>query len=293
MEFVGWVEALRPNTVSELDAYRLGPLHELKDVIQTYHADIVVLTESECLQREGVISVARTCELEHVQFKMVPHFFEVMISGLRPDVIGGLEVLGVADLPLSGYRVRFAKRAVDIVGALVGLSVALPLIVIFGALVLRESPGPVLYKQLRFGRNGRLFYILKIRSMKLNAESQGKARWALQNDDRRLRIGSFMRKWNIDEVPQFWNVLKGEMSLVGPRPERPELIERFKTKIPHYQARHICQPGITGWAQVNGWRGNTDLEQRVRHDIWYVENWSLWLDFRIMVLTFFQNKNAY
>jgi lipopolysaccharide/colanic/teichoic acid biosynthesis glycosyltransferase len=138
-----------------------------------------------------------------------------------------------------------------------------------------------------------MFYIFKIRSMHVNAEALGKPQWAQQNDQRRLRIGTFMRKWNIDEVPQFWNVLIGEMSLVGPRPERPELIARFKSKIPHYQARHIYRPGITGWAQVNGWRGNTDLDERIRHDIWYLENWSVWLDFRIMIHTFFRRENAY
>jgi lipopolysaccharide/colanic/teichoic acid biosynthesis glycosyltransferase len=129
--------------------------------------------------------------------------------------------------------------------------------------------------------------------MHINAEAHGKAQWAEKNDQRRLNIGTFMRKWNIDEVPQFWNVLIGQMSLVGPRPERPELIARFKSTVPHYQARHICRPGITGWAQVNGWRGNTDLQERIRHDIWYLEHWNIWLDFRIMAQTFVRQKNAY
>jgi lipopolysaccharide/colanic/teichoic acid biosynthesis glycosyltransferase len=129
--------------------------------------------------------------------------------------------------------------------------------------------------------------------MRLNAEADGKAKWAQDDDNRRLRIGAFMRKWNIDEIPQFFNVLCGQMSLVGPRPERPELIAHFKSKIPHYQARHMYQPGMTGWAQINGWRGNTCLEERIRHDIWYLENWSVWLDFRIMLQTFNHQKNAY
>jgi len=111
-------------------------------------------------------------------------------------------------------------------------------------------------------------------------------------DSRRLRIGAFMRKWNIDELPQFWNVLRGDMSLVGPRPERPELIEKFKWRVPHYSVRHSCPPGLTGWAQVNGWRGDTSLKERIRHDIWYVENWSLWLDFRILTMTLFRFDNA-
>jgi exopolysaccharide biosynthesis polyprenyl glycosylphosphotransferase len=293
MEFVGWVQAIKPNHVAELEEYRLGSLHELGGIFQRYAINIAVLTESESLQREGVLAVAKACENEHVQFKMVPHFFEILISGLNSESIGGIQLLGIDCLPLSGYRNRVVKRTMDIVGALVGLALAVPLIIVFGILVYSESPGPILYKQLRQGRNGRLFYIFKIRSMHMNAESHGKAQWAQQNDQRRLQVGAFMRKWNIDEVPQFWNVLTGEMSLVGPRPERPELIARFKYKIPHYQARHMCRPGITGWAQVNGWRGNTDLQERIRHDIWYLEHWNLWLDFRIMVQTFFRRENAY
>jgi exopolysaccharide biosynthesis polyprenyl glycosylphosphotransferase len=292
LEFVGWVQANKPNQVAELEKFRLGPVHELETILQRHSADIAVLTESESLQREGVLAVARVCESAYVQFKMVPHFFEILVSGLRPETIGETQLLGVESLPLSGYRSRIAKRTVDIIGALVGLALAVPLVIICGILVYRESPGPILYKQLRLGQYGRCFSILKIRSMRMDAEAEGKPQWAQQNDQRRLRIGAFMRRWNIDEVPQFWNVLTGSMSLVGPRPERPELIARFKTKIPHYQARHMYRPGMTGWAQVNGWRVNTDLEERIRHDIWYLENWSLWLDFRIMLRTFYCRKNA-
>ncbi len=293
MEFIGWVEAIKPNRVRELDEFRMGPLHELGIILHANAINIAILTESESLQREGVLAVAKACENEHVQFKMVPHFFEILLSGLRSESIADIQLLGVAVLPLGGFRNQVVKRLVDIVGALVGLMIALPLIIIFGFIVYRESPGPILYRQLRQGRGGRLFHIIKIRSMKMDAESSGKAQWAKQHDDRRLKIGAFMRKWNIDEVPQFWNVLMGDMSLVGPRPERPELIARFKSKIPHYQSRHMCQPGITGWAQVNGWRGNTDLDERIRHDIWYLENWSLWLDFIIMAKTFYRRDNAY
>jgi exopolysaccharide biosynthesis polyprenyl glycosylphosphotransferase len=187
---------------------------------------------------------------------------------------------------------RLIKRVVDIAGATVGLLLSFPVIAIFGMLVYRESPGPIFYHQKRTGRNGRTFKIIKIRSMRMQAEENG-AQWAKENDPRRLRVGAFMRKWNIDEVPQFFNVLKGDMSLVGPRPERPELISKFKHEIPHYHARHTCLPGMSGWAQVNGWRGNTSLDERIRFDIWYVENWSVALDFRIMLMTFLQRKNAY
>ena len=275
MEFVGWIQVNKPNTIPDLENYCLGSLHELGHLLQRNRVDIAVLTESDSLQREGVLAVVKVCESEHVQFKMVPHFFEILISGLRPDKIGETQVLGIEALPLTGYRSRMLKRTTDIAGALVGLLFSLPLLLVFGTLVYLE------------------FEMIKIRSMRVNAETPGKVQWATPNDQRRLRIGAIMRKWNIDEVPQFWNVLKGEMSLVGPRPERPELIARFKYKIPHYQVRHTCCPGLTGWAQVNGWRGNTDLEERIHHDIWYVENWSFWLDLLIMFKTFCRQKNAY
>jgi len=293
LEFVGWVQANKPNHVKELEEFKLGAIHELGAIVRAHAINLAILTESDSIQREGVLALALECEKEHVQFKMVPHFFEILITGLRSENVAGVQMLGVDALPLSGFRNQMTKRCIDIVGSIVGLMIALPLIGIFGTLIYLESPGPILYKQLRQGRSGRLFHIIKLRSMHMNAEAGGKAQWAQKDDNRRLRIGAFMRKWNIDEVPQFWNVLRGQMSLVGPRPERPELITRFKSKIPHYQSRHMCQPGITGWAQINGWRGNTDLEERIRHDIWYLENWSIWLDFRIMFLTLIGNKNAY
>jgi exopolysaccharide biosynthesis polyprenyl glycosylphosphotransferase len=292
-QFVGWVEVVQPNQNTNLEKFRLGPLYELRRILRNNEVDVAILTESESLEREGVLAVASVCESEHVQFRMVPHFFEILVSGLRPDTVGGIQVLGVEALPLNGYRNRSIKRMIDIVGSIVGLIISVPLIAIFGGLVYLESPGPIFYTQTRMGRNGRLFKMIKIRSMRLNAETHGKAQWAIEDDNRRLRIGAFIRKWNIDEVPQFWNVLKGDMSLVGPRPERPELIDRFKSEVSHYQVRHTCHPGMTGWAQVNGWRGNTDLEERIRYDIWYIESWNLLLDARIMFLTFFRRENAY
>jgi exopolysaccharide biosynthesis polyprenyl glycosylphosphotransferase len=195
-------------------------------------------------------------------------------------------------MQLNDFANRLIRRVIDIVGAAIGLLFSIPLIGIFAAMVYWESPGPIFYCQKRLGRNGRAFKMFKIRSMRMDAEKNG-AQWTKENDPRRLKIGAFMRKWNIDEVPQFWNVLMGDMSLVGPRPERPELIAQFKYTIPHYQARHMCLPGMTGWAQVNGLRGNTSLEERIRYDIWYIENWSLGLDFRIIILTLLRQKNAY
>ena len=227
-----------------------------------------------------------------VQFKVIPSYFQILVSGLHLETVGGIPVLGVSRLPLDRFVNILLKRVVDVIGAVFGLLIAVPVIVLFGFLVYRESPGPILYRQRRLGRNGVEFDILKIRSMKLDAEADGKAGWSTKDDPRRLKMGGFMRKWNVDELPQFWNVLKGEMSLVGPRPERPELIHNFKHEIPHYNARHNAKPGITGWAQVKGLRGDTDLGERISCDLWYLENWSIFLDFQILVMTFSHHKNA-
>jgi exopolysaccharide biosynthesis polyprenyl glycosylphosphotransferase len=202
-------------------------------------------------------------------------------------------LLGVNRLPLDHPTNQALKRIIDILGSVVGLVLFAPVIVVLACLVYRESPGPVFYRQRRLGRDGHPFEILKIRSMRLDAETESGAAWTTQDDRRRLRIGAFLRSSNLDELPQLWNVLKGEMSLVGPRPERPEFIADFKEEIPHYNARHSVKPGMTGWAQIHGFRGDTDLNERIRCDLYYLENWTLLLDVYIMVVTPFRIKNAY
>jgi exopolysaccharide biosynthesis polyprenyl glycosylphosphotransferase len=260
-------------------------------LLNTLALDIVLVADVNMPVKHWE-ALASLCEKELVQFKVVPSCFSVLVSGLYLETISGIPILGVSRLPLDCMFNKLVKRLVDIVGAIVGLLLSAPLVAIFGALVYLESPGPVLYRQRRLGRNGKTFEMLKIRSMRLDAEKDGKVGWSKKDDPRRLRIGEFMRKWNIDEAPQFWNVLKGEMSLVGPRPERPELIRNFKHEIPHYNARHTVKPGITGWAQVNGLRGDTDLNERISHDLFYVEHWNLLFDLQTMFLTFCKNKNA-
>jgi exopolysaccharide biosynthesis polyprenyl glycosylphosphotransferase len=269
----------------------LGSTDNIEGVISSMRLDIVILADLNG-SRDSVLRLASVCEREMVEFKVVPSYFQILVSGLHLETISGIPILGVCRLPLDQIINRALKRGIDIVGATVGLLLSLPLIAIFGALVYWESPGPIFYRQRRAGRKGKMFDIVKIRSMKMDAEKEGRPGWTVRDDPRRLRIGSLMRRWNIDEIPQFWNVLKGEMSLVGPRPERPELIATFKHDIPHYNARHNAKPGITGWAQVNGLRGNTDLAERIKCDLWYMENWSLMLDFQIMLMTFFKRKNA-
>lgn len=269
----------------------LGDYQNLVTLLERRCADIVILADLYANMGE-IIGLVNLCEMEFAQFKVIPSYFQILASGLRLETISGVPVLGVSELPLDRFSNRVVKRAIDLIGATVGLFLSIPLMAIFGAMVYRESPGPIFYSQKRTGRNGRTFWMYKIRSMRLNADENG-AQWTQENDQRRLRVGAFIRKWSIDEVPQFFNVLKGDMSLVGPRPEQIELISRFKHEIPHYHARHSCLPGMTGWAQAHGWRGNTSLKERIRYDIWYVENWNVGLDFRIMLLTLLRQKNAY
>ncbi len=270
----------------------LGSMEEVERLVAVHAVDMVVVADLHG-PREQMITLANLCEREMIQFKVIPSCFRIFVSGLTLETIAGTPVLGVTRLPLDSTVNVFAKRALDVVGACVGLLISAPVVAAFSAMVWLESRGPVFYRQRRWGVNGVPFEIIKIRSMKLDAEQSSGAQWCVKDDPRRLRVGSFMRRWNIDELPQFWNVLKGEMSLVGPRPERPELIEGFKHQIPHYNARHHSKPGMTGWAQVNGLRGDTDLGERIQCDLWYLENWSLWLDLQIMFLTFFKRDNAY
>jgi exopolysaccharide biosynthesis polyprenyl glycosylphosphotransferase len=199
------------------------------------------------------------------------------------------------DSPMGGWR-ALLKRMLDIFFAGCALVILAPVLALIACLVKLTSPGPVLYSQERMGLDGRSFEMLKFRSMRADAEVDSGAVWARQNDDRRTALGTFLRQSSLDELPQFWNVFVGDMSLVGPRPERPVFVGRFRHEIPHYMLRHKVKTGLTGWAQVNGWRGNTSLKNRLECDLYYIQNWSLLLDLKILALTFwkgFVNKNAY
>jgi exopolysaccharide biosynthesis polyprenyl glycosylphosphotransferase len=272
----------------------LGTLEDLRWLLDSHAIDTVILADggSPHLKRSAV-HIATLCEQELVDFKILPSYFRIFLSGLHLETMRGTPVLGVTRLPLDGFVNRVFKRVFDIAGATIGLLISAPIIAVMGALVYLESPGPIMYRQRRFGLDGSVFEMLKIRSMRLDAESKGEVGWTREDDPRRLRVGAFMRRWNIDELPQFWNVLRGDMSVVGPRPERPELVTAFRFEIPHYQARHNIKPGITGWAQINGCRGDTDLVERINCDLFYLENWSPLLDLQILVWTPFARKNAY
>ncbi|MEY4631668.1 MAG: hypothetical protein RIQ81_1788 [Pseudomonadota bacterium] len=210
-------------------------------------------------------------------------------------LMDGQPVITINESPLAGTG-RLVKRAVDIVGALTGLLIFGPVMALVAFLVPLTSRGPVLYRQERMGLDGRSFWILKFRSMPVNAEKDSGAVWAKPGDNRATWFGSLLRSSSLDELPQFWNVLRGDMSLVGPRPERPVFVDKFRHQIPGYMLRHKVKAGITGWAQVNGWRGDTSLEKRIECDLFYIQHWSVWLDLKIIFLTVFRgflNKNAY
>ncbi len=274
------------------DVAVLGDYSALPELVRQCEANSIILAESHCPAAE-IHNLIDYCQRELIAFRLMPDYFPALVSGLQVQSINGVPLLGISQLPFDHALNRVYKRAIDIVGGCVGLFLATPVIWLFCAIVYWESRGPVFYKQIRTTRNGRPFYIYKIRSMRMDAETQSGAVWCKKEDPRRLRIGAFMRKTNIDELPQFYNVIKGDMSLVGPRPERPELIEKFKDSIPNYNARHHVRAGVTGWAQIHGLRGDTDLADRIRYDLWYLEHWHPLLDFYIMAATFLKNKNAH
>ncbi|MEM7789951.1 MAG: sugar transferase [Verrucomicrobiota bacterium] len=274
------------------EVQRWGGLQDYSAVIASGGFDTVLLADSE-IPLESKVEIQKACAREMVDFMVLPDDIITMSSCLSIETVQGVPLLTQSRRPLDSVGNAAFKRFIDIVGGLFGLAIFSPVIAYFSWRVYRESPGPVFYRQVRTARNGQEFEIIKIRSMRLDAESATGAKWCQENDPRRLKIGAFMRKYNIDELPQFWNVLKGEMSLVGPRPERPELIKNFKSNIDYYNLRHTVKPGLTGWAQVNGWRGDTDLGARIACDIEYIERANFWLDIVIMLKTFKSNKNAY
>jgi lipopolysaccharide/colanic/teichoic acid biosynthesis glycosyltransferase len=271
----------------------LGDVRDLDAILARESADLLILTRLD-LPRDQMRAIMESCERAYVEWRAVPGAFDIFLSGLRLQTIGRVPVLGVEDLAINRLFHRALKRAFDVTGALVGLVVSAPLVVVLAALIKRESPGgPVFFRQMRVGAGHREFSLWKLRSMAPDAATTDAAHQSTpRGDPRLLRIGAWMRRWNLDELPQFWNVLRGDMSLVGPRPERPYHVDRLADEIPHYLPRHLVKPGMTGWAQINGLRGDSDLHARVQHDIYYIENWSIWLDVQIVLLTLVRWRDA-
>jgi len=269
-----------------------GTVEDLPHLLENREADQLVLADTS-LGHVQMVRIIMMCERNLITFSLVPDLFRLLTSTMDMRFVEGIPLLGTRAWPLDSYWNQALKRVEDIVGALVGLVLTAPLLGVLGLLVRRTSPGPALFRQERCGRSGKAFTLYKLRTMRADAEQESGPVWTTEDDPRRTRIGAFLRRTNLDELPQLWNVLKGEMSLVGPRPERPHFVEQFKEDIGRYMWRHVSKPGITGWAQVHGYRGNTSIEKRVQYDLFYLENWSLALDFKILARTLFARKNAY
>lgn len=271
---------------------KLGTLEEMDEILGLKNITVLYILEDRMDSRD-LRKISVLCAKHTIGFKIVPSAFRVFTSRLSLRVVNGVPVMGVLGLPYDKFQNRAAKRMLDIVCSALGLCLSAPIIAVLAILIKRESPGPVFFRQKRVGLNGVPFEIIKLRSMHLDAEKITGATWAAENDPRRLKIGKFMREKNLDELPQFWNAFKGEMSMVGPRPERPEFVQTFEDSVTFYNLRHSCKPGVTGWAAIHGLRGNTSLEDRIAYDLFYIEHWSLWLDIEIMLRTLLPPTNAY
>jgi exopolysaccharide biosynthesis polyprenyl glycosylphosphotransferase len=267
-------------------------LDSLEETVRSRGVDQLIVTGHH-LDHDTIVRLLLFCEQHLVHFNVVPDLFRLLTASVAVHTIDDVPLLGVSRWPLDHYWNRLLKRAEDVVGALVGLVLSAPAIAAAAVLIRRESPGPVFYRQERCGERGRVFRLCKLRTMRPDAEAGGAAPgWTVANDPRRTRIGAWLRRYNVDELPQFWNVLRGDMSLVGPRPERPYFVEQFKDDVQHYMWRHVSRPGMTGWAQVNGLRGDTSIRERVRYDLYYLENWSLAFDLKILIRTCFSRAQA-
>ncbi|MGC9522176.1 MAG: undecaprenyl-phosphate glucose phosphotransferase [Anaerolineae bacterium] len=272
----------------------VGTASDLGRIIDEREVDEVIIALPEETAHRDVLWLISQCERGRVTIRVYPDVFQIIAGGVSISELGGLPILTVRDIALTGWR-RAAKRAMDLVGATVGLVLLSPVMMLIAVLIKLESPGPVFYVQERMGLDARPFPIIKFRSMRQDAERTGPG-WTTEDDPRRTRIGAFLRATNLDELPQFINVLLGDMSLVGPRPERPVYVEQFRRSIPRYMERHREKAGMAGWAQINGYRGDTSIAERTKYDLWYIENWSLLLDVKIILRTLlqlFQSPNAY
>lgn len=260
----------------------LGAPEDLPHLIEKHNIDEVIIAMPEHGHRE-VVRVVGFCQRGRVSIKIFPDVFQFITEQATIDDLGGLPLLTVRDFAMRGYMLIF-KRLLDIVGASIGLVLLSPGLLLTAILVKLESSGPAFFVQERMGLDGHLIQMIKFRSMRLDAEKSGPG-WTVKDDPRRTRIGGFLRKVNLDEFPQLINVLLGEMSLVGPRPEQPYYVDQFRKEMPNYMQRHLLPSGMTGWAQVNGLRGDTSITERTKYDLWYIENWSLGLDITIIVRT--------
>jgi exopolysaccharide biosynthesis polyprenyl glycosylphosphotransferase len=291
---VGFVEDVHLDLLPT-SAPVLGALADVPQLIRAHQVSELIIAAPRLEQRD-VLELVANCARERVNVKLFPDIVQIMSSEVTTSDLTGLPMVQVRDVALRGWNLAL-KRAMDLVVSAIGLVLLSPMLMAMAmAVKLWGGPGPVFFTQERVGLDGRPFLLIKFRSMRADAEDTTGPVWASPNDRRRTRLGTLMRRWSLDELPQLINVLVGEMSLVGPRPERPHFVEQFSREIPRYGERHNERAGMTGWAQVNGLRGQTSITERTKYDLFYVENWSLAFDVKILLKTIgavFRDKNAY
>ena len=273
----------------------IGRIANLPVILPANRLDEIAITLglSEYYRLEEIVTL---CEKSGVHTKFIPDYNKIIPTKPYTEDILGLPVINIRYVPLNNTFNALVKRVMDIAGSVVAILLASPVMLVLCVLIKLTSPGPLVYKQERVGLHNKTFWMYKFRSMEIQPEAEEKKAWTVKNDPRVTGIGRFMRKTSLDELPQLFNILKGDMSLVGPRPERPFFVEKFREEIPRYMVKHQVRPGLTGWAQVNGYRGDTSIRKRIECDLYYIENWTVGFDIKIFILTFFKgfiNKNAY
>ena len=281
-EFIGII-AGQKSIISIEPCRLLGETPDILNIVTKHHLDELFIA-SPVVSHEEILQLIHSCEGNSVKFRIIPDLYEIMVGKVNVGEINGIPIVGLKELPLQGWP-RLIKRLMDISISLTALLVLSPIIFIIAATIKINDNGPAFFLQERVGQDGKPFIIYKFRSMRSDAEEGVGHRWAIKDDPRCTKVGAFLRKWSLDELPQLFNVLKGDMSLVGPRPEMSGLIHHFSKSIPHYLERHKVKSGMTGWAQINGLRGGTSLEERIKYDLYYIENWSLDFDIKILLKT--------
>lgn len=267
----------------------LGRLANLEVILPENKLDEIAITLAlkDYDDLEGIVHI---CEKSGVHTKFVPDYNSLIPTKPYTEDLMGLPVINIRHVPLTNTGNMVIKRVMDIAGAAVGIILTSPIMLVAAILVKLSSPGPIIFKQERIGLHNKSFYMYKFRSMELQSSSEEKKAWTVKNDPRVTNVGKFLRKTSLDELPQLFNILKGDMSLVGPRPERPLFVKKFQEEIPRYMVKHQVRPGITGWAQVNDLRGDTSIRDRIDHDLFYIEHWSLFFDLKILLMTVFGGK---
>lgn len=291
---VGFVAPHGARPITSANGPLLGTAEEIPSLIQAHRIDEVIIALPDA-PHEELLEIISLCQLGQVAIKVFPDVFQFLASPVSVGDLGGLPLLTVKDTVLRGWRLTL-KRAVDLVVSAMGLVLLSPPMLLVAILLKFDSKGPVFYVQERMGLDAKPFHLIKFRSMVTGAEQETGPVWATRNDPRVTRMGRWLRRFSLDELPQLINVFWGEMSLVGPRPERPVFVEQFRKMIPRYMERHAEKAGMTGWAQVNGLRGDSSIAERTKYDLYYIENWSLWLDIKIILKTLFRlfrDRSAY